>query len=212
MVGFLKMSKVSPSTYNIVHGSFLVMNLIGLVWYCTVIFNLHYLIKYFSVQAFWLAIFYSITSFVHSTRHSKITQVLYELSFTTNFIACLGYWIIVRSHVISRIPCIFLFNSDSFTLCNDFTHTMPILMLILIHYLEHLQYFHLKNIKYQAYLLIFAIIVNVFYTFWDAPVYHFMTYEDIGTVIFLTGGLIMLVLIFLTMMKITALRIKNVKN
>ena len=95
------MSKVSASTYNIVHGSFLVMNLIGIAWYCMEIFSFHYLIKYFSVQALWLAILYSITSMVHSTRQSKITQILYELSFTTNVIACLGYWIIVRPHVIT---------------------------------------------------------------------------------------------------------------
>jgi hypothetical protein len=206
------MSKISVSRYNILHGSFLVMNLFGLVWYCMEIFNLHYLIKYFSVQAFWLAIFYSITSFVKSTRNSKITQILYELSFTTNMIACLGYWIIVRPHVLKLIPSIFYIKLVSFTLCNDLTHTMPILMLILIHYLEHLQYFHLKNLKYQAYLLTFAIIVNVFYTFWDAPVYHFMTYEDIGTPIFLTGGLFVLILIFFTMNKITEVRSKNVKN
>lgn len=108
------MSKISVSRYNILHGSFLVMNLFGLVWYCMEIFNLHYLIKYFSVQAFWLAIFYSITSFVKSTRNSKITQILYELSFTTNMIACLGYWIIVRPHVLKLIPSIFYIKISIF--------------------------------------------------------------------------------------------------
>lgn len=206
------MSKVSASTYNIVHGSFLVMNLIGIAWYCMEIFSFHYLIKYFSVQALWLAILYSITSMVHSTRQSKINQILYELSFTTNVIACLGYWIIVRSHVITLIPCTFFSIWDSFTLCNDFVHTMPILMLILIHYLEHLQYFHLKNLKYQVYLLIFALTVNAFYTFWDGPVYHFLTYQDIGTVIFMVGAIVMLIGIFLTMMKITTIRSRNLKN
>lgn len=103
-------------------------------------------------------------------------------------------------------------NEDSYTLCNDFTHTMPILMMILIHYLEHLQYFHKKNLKYQVYQFIFAIIVNVFYTFWDAPVYPFMTYTDIGTGIFLVGGLAVLIGTFLGMMKITAFRARNIKT
>lgn len=106
----------------------------------------------------------------------------------------------------------FVINKDSFTLCNDLTHTMPILMLILINYLEHLQYFHKENLKYQIYQFIFAIIVNVFYTFWDAPVYHFMTYTDIGTVIFLVGGLVTLIGVFLVMMKITAFRARNLKK
>lgn len=106
----------------------------------------------------------------------------------------------------------FLVDLDSFLLCNDFTHTMPILMLILIHYLEHLQYFHLNNLKYQVYLLIFALIVNAFYTLWDKPVYPFLTYQDIDTVIFLVGAIVMLIGLFFTMMKITAFRSINLKN
>lgn len=106
----------------------------------------------------------------------------------------------------------FLNKLDSFILCNDLTHTMPIVMLILIHYLEHLQYFHMKNLKYQIYLLIFAVSVNVFYTFWDEPVYPFMTYEDIGTAIFLCGGFVILIGVFFMMMKITAFRARNIKT
>ncbi len=152
------------------------MNLIGFSWYFTEILNYHYLIKFFSVQAFELAILYSITSMIRSTRSSRVNQILYEISFTTNLIACLGYWIVVRPHVQNSIPCKKLFKLDSFLLCNDFTHTMPILMLILIHYIERLEYFHIQNLKYQAYILIFAIIVNIFYTFLDKPVYPFMNY------------------------------------
>lgn len=61
-------------------------------------------------------------------------------------------------------------------------------------------------------MLIFTLIVNVFYTFWDEPVYHFLTYQDIGTPIFLLGAIIVLFLVFLTMMKITAWRVKNKKT
>ena len=86
---------------------------------------------------------------------------------------------------------------------------MPILSLILIHYIENLQYFHRENLKYQMYLMLFASIVNVFYTFWDSPVYVFMTYEDIRTPIFLIGGFLMLNGIFLGMGKVTQLRVKN---
>lgn len=85
-------------------------------------------------------------------------------------------------------------------------------MMVLIHYLDHLQYFHLKNLKYQMYLLTFAIIVNLFYTFLDKPVYPFMTYEDIGTAIFLIGGLIVIILVFFGMNKITEVRSRNKKN
>jgi len=86
---------------------------------------------------------------------------------------------------------------------------MPILSLILIHYIENLQYFHRENLKYQMYLMLFASIVNVSYTFWDSPVYVFMTYEDIRTPIFLVGGFLMLNGIFLGMGKVTQLRLKN---
>lgn len=86
---------------------------------------------------------------------------------------------------------------------------MPILSLILIHYIENLQYFHRENLKYQMYLMLFASIVNVFYTFWDSPVYVFMTYKDIRTPIFLVGGFLMLNGIFLGMGKVTQLRLKN---
>lgn len=103
-------------------------------------------------------------------------------------------------------------KKDSFLLCNDFTHTMPIVMLVLIHNLENLQYFHLKNLKYQVYMLIFAVAINMIYTFQDAPVYPFITYQDIGTPIFFSVGIIVMFGIFLGMMKITTLRTKNLKK
>ena len=56
-----------------------------------------------------------------------------------------------------------------------------------------------------------ALTINVFYTFWDKPVYIFMSYEDIGTAIFLGGGFIMITLIFLGMGKVTQYRSKRVK-
>lgn len=102
------MTKLSDTGYNILHGSFFLMNLIGLVWYCISISDFHYLIKYFSLHAFWLAIFYSISSLIKSLRHAKITQILYELGFTTNVIACSGYWIIVRPHIVNFIQRKFL--------------------------------------------------------------------------------------------------------
>jgi hypothetical protein len=101
---------------------------------------------------------------------------------------------------------------DDFTLCNDFTHTMPILMLIVIHYFENLEYFHRQNLKYQIYLMAIATIINVFYTFWDKPVYNFMTYEDIGTAFFLIGGFATIILIFLGMGKVTQVRNKSLKT
>ncbi len=107
---------------------------------------------------------------------------------------------------------IFLKHTDSFIFCNDFTHTMPILMLILIHYLEHLQYFHKENLRYQIYQFIFAIVVNVFYTFWDEPVYPFITYNDVGTALFLVGGFLTLIGVFIGMTKITAIRSQSLKT
>jgi hypothetical protein len=56
-----------------------------------------------------------------------------------------------------------------------------------------------------------ATTINVFYSFWDKPVYLFMTYEDIGTVVFLAGGFTMLTLIFLGMGKVTQFRTKFTK-
>ena len=60
--------------------------------------------------------------------------------------------------------------------------------------------------------MVFATAINAFYTFWDKPVYNFMTYEDIGTVVFLGGGFTMITLIFLGMGKVTQLRTKNTKT
>lgn len=61
-------------------------------------------------------------------------------------------------------------------------------------------------------MLIFAMAINMIYTFNDGPVYHFMTYQDIGTPIFLLVGIIVIIGIFMAMMKITTLRMKNLKN
>jgi hypothetical protein len=61
-------------------------------------------------------------------------------------------------------------------------------------------------------MMIVATIINIFYTFWDKPVYPFMTYEDIGTGIFLIGGLIMLTLLFISMSKFTQWKVKNSKT
>ncbi len=54
--------------------------------------------------------------------------------------------------------------------------------------------------------------INVFYTFWDKPVYIFMKYDDIGTGIFLIGGFVFLALVFLGMNKITQWRCKTNKT
>ncbi len=104
---------ISELKYNIIHVSFLIMNLIGFVWFCRHIRDIHYLIKFFSVQSFELAILYSIVSVIKSARESKVTQILYELSFTYNIITGLGYWIIVRAHVINHIPCKFVMLSQT---------------------------------------------------------------------------------------------------
>jgi hypothetical protein len=85
-------------------------------------------------------------------------------------------------------------------------------MMVLIHYLENLEYFHRENLKYQIYLMVLATIVNVFYTFWDRPVYNFMTYEDIGTAVFLIGGFAMIIMIFFGMGKVTKMRKKSLKT
>jgi hypothetical protein len=66
--------------------------------------DIHFLIKFFSIQSFELALFYSGFSIIKSTKESKITQILYELSFTYNIITGLGYWIIVRPHIIDKLP------------------------------------------------------------------------------------------------------------
>lgn len=65
----------------------------------------HFYVKYFSNQSFELAIIYSVVSLIKHTRESRITQILYELSFTYNIITCLGYWIVVRPYIIKIIPC-----------------------------------------------------------------------------------------------------------
>lgn len=127
-------SSVSEPLYNIIHGSFMTINLIGFAWYCSHIHDIHFLIKFFSVQSFELAILYSIVSMFKSARESRWTQILYELSFTYNIITCLGYWLVARPAVVHLISGINYVMVDEFLLCNDFTHTMPILMMILIHY------------------------------------------------------------------------------
>jgi hypothetical protein len=38
--------------YNLLHGSFLLMNLIGLIWYFSICPDYHHFIKYFSLQGF----------------------------------------------------------------------------------------------------------------------------------------------------------------
>jgi hypothetical protein len=60
--------------------------------------------------------------------------------------------------------------------------------------------------------MVLATIINAFYTFWDRPVYNFMTYEDIGTAFFLIGGFAMIIMIFFGMGKVTKMRNKSLKT
>jgi hypothetical protein len=99
---------ISELKYNLVHVSFLVLNLIGFAWMWTHATDWHFFVKYFSNQSFELAIVYSIVSLIKHTRESRITQILHELSFTYNIITCLGYWIVVRPYIINIISCNYL--------------------------------------------------------------------------------------------------------
>jgi hypothetical protein len=87
------------------HVSFLVLNILGIVWYFSETFDIHSLIKYFSLQAFELALFYSFTSLFTSLKKSKLNQIFFELAFTSNVVTCLGYWSIVRGPAIEHITC-----------------------------------------------------------------------------------------------------------
>lgn len=58
-----------------------------------------------------------------------------------------------------------------------------------------------------------AAAINIVYSILDGPVYLFMDYKSIGTLIFLVGGFVTLMLLFLTFNKITMRRLqkRNIK-
>lgn len=54
--------------YNLLHGSFLLMNIIGFMWYFSICPDYHHFIKYLSLQGFEIALLYSFLSFLPLTR------------------------------------------------------------------------------------------------------------------------------------------------
>ena len=89
---------------------------------------------------------------------------------------------------------------------------MPVAMLLVINYLECPAYFTRQNIKYQFNMFMVAAAINIVYSILDGPVYIFMDYKSIGTLIFLVGGFISIMLLFLAFNTITMRRLKKKNN
>jgi len=60
--------------------------------------------------------------------------------------------------------------------------------------------------------MVFTIGVNGMYTFWDRPVYGFITWRDVNTVGFIGGGMVFIVVIFVGMNRLTQYRRENNGN